>query len=171
MLPTKTINEVVEVLRSKGINLPVSQNIVRPAEDLPIESVKQINQLKDGEIVIYSRAPAIVIAQITARKAAPIEEAKSSGAIEKFLMSKSRNDVVQGEVKRVREAAKVAYLGEFAAGATAAAPVVVPEKVTPSVAAPPMPATPAAPIASPAMDAAAKDSSKDVIDKGLKGLK
>ena len=170
LLPTKTLAQVVEVLRANNINAPVSQNVIRPAEDLPLETVKQITNLKDGEIAIYARPPAIVIAQITARKALPIEEAKATQAIEQFLSGKTRNEVAQAEVKRVHDAAKITYLGEFTGGvAPVGAPVV--EKKVPSVAAPAMPATPVAPAPTPAMDAAAKESSKEVIEKGLKGLK
>jgi EpsD family peptidyl-prolyl cis-trans isomerase len=122
LAPTKTIQEVVEVLRQKGYNLPVSQNIVRAAEDLPTESLKQIAKLKDGEIIIYSRPPGVVIAQIIARKATPLDEAKAKPAIEKFLANKGKGELVQTEVKRVKEAAKISYLGEFAKDAVAPVP-------------------------------------------------
>jgi EpsD family peptidyl-prolyl cis-trans isomerase len=147
LAPTKTIQEVLEVLRLKGFNLPVSQNIVRAAEDLPVESVKQIAAQKDGEIIIYGRPPGIVIAQIMARKAAPLDEAKAKPAIEKFLMNKARGELVQAEIKRVKDAAKITYLGDFAKDAVPKAPAVKPVETT------------------------TKDPSKEVLDKGLKGLK
>ena len=93
------MNEVVAVLNKYNINLPVSQNIVRGAEDLPIESVKVIAGLKDGEIVIYSRPPGVVIAQIQARKSDPMDEKKATPRIEQFLLAKSRNELAQAELK------------------------------------------------------------------------
>ncbi len=147
LLATRTIPDVIEALKQKGFSPPLSQNVVRPAEDLPAEVLKKIVAMKDGEIVIYGRKPAIVIAQINARKAVPLDEVKAKPAIERYLLNKARAETVQSEVKRIREAAKVTYMGEFAEGQKPPAP------------------------AQPAPSGAAKDSSKDVIDKGIKGLK
>jgi EpsD family peptidyl-prolyl cis-trans isomerase len=150
--PAKTMAEVLEELRKKGISLPVAQNIVRGAEDLPQDMLKNFAKIKDGEVVIYPRPPAIVIGQIVARRTVAIDEVKAKPAIVKFLTSKSQGEMVQSQVRKLMDTAKIAYVGEFSKDAKA----VEPEK--------------------PKADDIAnkgnpKDNSKDVLDKGLKTLK
>jgi EpsD family peptidyl-prolyl cis-trans isomerase len=148
LAPTKTMQEVLEELRKKGISLPVAQNIVRAAEDLPQDKLKEFAKLKNGEIIVYAKSPGIMIGQIVARRTVPVDEAKAKPAIIRHLVSKSQGEVVQSQVRRLMDAAKVSYVGEFAKDAKAATP----EK---------------------AKDAgdATKDTSKDVLEKGLKTLK
>jgi EpsD family peptidyl-prolyl cis-trans isomerase len=149
LAPTKTMQEVLEELRKKGISLPVAQNIVRAAEDLPQDKLKEFAKLKDGEIVVYSKSPGIVIGQIVARRTVPLDEAKAKPAIIRHLVSKSQGEVVQSQVRRLMDAAKVSYVGEFAKDAK----VATPEK------------------AKDAGNITTKDTSKDVLEKGLKTLK
>jgi EpsD family peptidyl-prolyl cis-trans isomerase len=151
LLPTRTINEASEVLKSKGIELPVAQNITRGSEELPIEQVEKFAGLKEGEVVIYQRPPGIVVAQILSSKEAPVDVTRAKPVIERFLLNKARSEAVQGEMKRIKDAVKVTYLGEFAAGAE-----------------PPKAATPAGP-PTPAKATAADDAKS--MENGLKGLK
>lgn len=150
--PVKTMGEAVEELRKKGISLPVAQNIVRGAEDLPQDMLKNFAKVKDGEVVIYSRSPSIVIGQIVARRTVPVDEAKAKPAIIKFLTNKSQGEMVQSQVRKLMDTAKVAYVGEFAKDAkTNPSETQKPEELT--------------------SKASSKDTSKDVLDKGLKTLK
>jgi EpsD family peptidyl-prolyl cis-trans isomerase len=145
--PANTISEVIDVLRKFNLNVPVSQNIVRGSEDLPIESAKAISAMKDGEIVIYSRPPGIVIALIQARKADPLDEKKATPRIEQFLTNKAKSEAVSAEVKRLKDAAKVTYLGDFAAEASKTPKI---EQPKPTV---------------------TKTDDQNAMEKGIKGLK
>jgi EpsD family peptidyl-prolyl cis-trans isomerase len=122
LLPTKSIAEAAEVLKAKGIELPIGQNINRGTEDLPIDQVDKFLALKDGEVVIYSRPPGIIVAQILSSKDAPVDATKARPVIERYLANKARSEAVQAEMKRVKEGMKVTYMGEFAPGAVAAKP-------------------------------------------------
>jgi EpsD family peptidyl-prolyl cis-trans isomerase len=148
---TKNMQEVLEELRKKGINLPVGQNIIRAAEDLPQDLLKNLAALKDGEVIVYGRPPGIVIGQIVARRTVPVDEVKAKPAIIKFLSSKSQGEMVQSQVRKLMDTAKISYVGEFSKDAKPA-PVAAPEK-------------------SKGDETNAKDNSKDVLDKGLKTLK
>jgi EpsD family peptidyl-prolyl cis-trans isomerase len=144
--PANTIPEVVDVLRKFNLNVPVSQNIIRGTEDLPIESAKAISAMKDGEIVIYSRPPGIVIALIQARKSDPLDENKATAKIEQFLTNKGKSEAVAVEVKRLKDSAKVTYLGDFAAQSDKK-------------------------IAVEAKPTTTKTDDQNAMDKGVKGLK
>jgi hypothetical protein len=102
--------------------------------------------VKDGEVVIYSRPPGIVVAQILSSTAAPVDEKQAKPVIERFLQNKGRTEAIQSEMKRLKDEAKVTYLGEFAADAKA-----------------PAPAAPVAPTP--------KTDDANTIEKGIKGLK
>ncbi len=114
LLPTKNISEVASVLKAKGIELPIAQNVVRGTEDLPMDQIEKFLSLPDGEVVIYPRPPGITIAQILSSKEAPVDAAKAKPVIERFLMNKARTETVQAEQKRVKESLKITYMGEFA---------------------------------------------------------
>jgi EpsD family peptidyl-prolyl cis-trans isomerase len=149
LAPAKTMQEVLIELRKKGINLPLTQNVIRAAEDLPQNRVKDFANFKDGEVVIYARSPELVIGQILARKLVPIDEAQAKPAIVKYLLSQSKGDLVQSQVRKLMDTAKVSYVGEFAKDAK----LVVPEK------------------AKTDLDDVPKDRSKEALEKGLKTLK
>ena len=145
LIPAKSITEASAILKSKSIDLPIVQNVVRGSEELPMDLIQKISTLKDGEVIIYPRPPGIAIAQIMNSTDAPVDQAKAKPLIERFLNNQARTEAVQAEIKRIKEASKVTLMGEFAAGAEAPKPVAAPAAPTPA------------------------DAS--VIDKGLKNLK
>jgi EpsD family peptidyl-prolyl cis-trans isomerase len=124
LLPTKSIAEAAAVLKAKGIDLPIAQNVNRGTEELPMDQIEKFLALKDGEVVIYQRAPGIVIAQILSSLDAPVDATKAKPVIERFLVTKARAEAVQAEMKRIKEGMKVTYLGEFAPGAGAPKPAI-----------------------------------------------
>ena len=117
LLPTRTIAEAAQVMKERGLDLPVAQNVQRPSEDFPLEMLPKLANVKNGEVIIYPRGRGIVIAQLLDSREVPVDEAKARPAIERALLNRARSDAVQAEAKRVRDAAQVAYLGEFAEGA------------------------------------------------------
>jgi EpsD family peptidyl-prolyl cis-trans isomerase len=148
LLPTKSIQEAAAVLKAKGIDLPIAQNVNRGSEELPMDQIEKFLSLKDGEVVIYQRPPGIVVAQIMSSTDAPVDAAKAKPVIERFLVNKARGEAVQAEMKRIKDGMKVTYLGEFAPGA---------EAPKPAAANTPVPVNPT-------------DDAK-AMEKGLKGLK
>ena len=90
LFAAKNMPRVLETVSKRGINFPVTQNIVRGAEDLPLEKLKEIAKLKDGELIIYSRPTAIVITQIVGRRAASLDEANAKPMITSILPIRRR---------------------------------------------------------------------------------
>lgn len=171
LLPAKTAKEAAQVLRDRGIDAPIVIGSVRGSEQLPLIILPRFDQVKEGDLVIYAQPPAVVIAQVRSVRSEPIDEKRAGPLIEQFLLSKRRGEAVQAEVKRLREAASIAYTGEFAVPeATSASPD--------SQARPPAPdpvPTLASPASSPSGDqATAAPSTAPVVDpsisRGLKGL-
>jgi hypothetical protein len=79
-----------------------------------------------------------------------VDEARAKPAIEQFLLNEAKRKLIESDVKAMRAAARVQYVGKFAEGAASAAA--------------------AAPSPAPAPAAAASGLDADAISKGL-GLK
>lgn len=147
LAPVKTIQEAASVLRERGIDAPIATNSTRGSEQIPLSVLPQFDKLKEGDVAIYAQPPAVLISQVVSIRSEPVDEKRAGPVIEQFLMNKKRAEAVQAEAKRLREAAKVVYTGEFEGGGA--------------------PPAPAAAVPSPA-PAKAQD---DPMNKGVKGLR
>lgn len=157
----KTLQDVANY--AKANNLPANANsVVRAAEQLPMEFAARLYKLKDGEIVAVPGPGGIAVVQLVQSQAQPLDEAKATPFIEQFIQNKARMELAQNEVKNLRAAAKIEYVGDFAKPVEAAAPAPAGE---PSATAAPAPA--AADTAAPGAAAPAQD----FLEKGLQGLK
>lgn len=147
----KNLAEFVEYLRSNGFKFAGNQ-AVRAAEQLPLNNLEAIARMKDGDSAVVQTPTGLQVLFLTGSRSQPIDEARARPAIEQFLLNQRKAELVQKEVKAMRETAKIEYIGKFAAPAAAAA----------ASAAATTPALPAAPAAS-GLDG-------DAISKGM-GLK
>lgn len=161
----KRIEEIAALLRSKDIKF-TGGSASRPAEQLPLELLPKVHALKDGEYLIIQAGKAATIIRVAGSQQSPVTEEKARPAIEQFINNRRTNEAVAAEMKRMRGATTIAYMGEFdkpaAAPTTAegAAPSISGE-ATPSVA---MPAPAEAPAAAPGAD-------QDALQRGIQGLK
>ena len=148
----------------KGQNIQFATNAgVKAAEQLPLDVLPQFHKLKDGQTAVIPSPNAILVVQVVASESQPLELKQATAFIEKFLINQTRSDLASAEVKKLRDAAKIEYVGDFAMAGEAAKPVR--EGVTPGAAAAITPA-PVAPAGSAPPAAADKH-----IDKGVAGLK
>lgn len=165
----KRIEDIAAFLRDKQVPF-TGGGAARPAEQLPLELLPKIHALKDGENLIITTGKGATLVRVAGSQQAPVAEDKARPAIEQFLNNRRVNEAVAAEMKRMREATTVAYMGEFnkpagAAGtpaAGAAATSVTTE--APAAAAPanlPAPAAPAAPAS----------ADQDALQRGIQGLK
>ena len=167
----KSLNDVINYAKANNLQYKAN-NSVRAAEQLPMEFVTRIAKLKDGEIVAIPGAGGMAIVQIAASQSQPLDEKQATPFIEQFLQNKIRMELAQSELKALRTAAKIEYMGDFVksaaeAAAAAAAPAV--PGAAADAAAPGAIAEPAAP-AAPAPAAGAAPA-PDFMEKGLSGLK
>ena len=162
----KNLNEFAEYLKANDFRFAGNQ-AVRAAEQLPLASLDAIARMQDGQSVLSPNPNGLTVLFLAGSRSQPVDEARARPAIEAFLTNQRKAELVQKDIKGLRDAAKVEYVGKFGEGATPApaasapAAAVVPAP-TPTPAPAATPATPAAPAAS-GLDAAA-------ISKGM-GLK
>lgn len=148
----KNVNEFVQYLNSAGLRFSGNQ-AVRAAEQLPLASLDALSKLQDGQALVVPTPTGAQVAVLAGSRMQPVTEEQARPAIEQFLLNERRRKLVEDEVKAMRAAAKIEYVGKFAGGPGAAA----------SAPAAASPATPAAPAASGALGGAD-------VSKGL-GLK
>ena len=186
--------EEVEVLRSKlaaakdfpaflaflkESNFKFSANqVVRAAEQLPMASVDKFAAMKDGESVFNAAPGGVQILFLAGSRTQPVDEQRAVPAVEQFLLNERKRKVVEDDLKALRAAAKIEYVGEYAKGG---AKEVTPAPITPE--APPLmsvaPAQPAGSMPSaarqievePINTAPASSPTSGVLEKGIKGFK
>lgn len=154
---SKNINEFVEFLKANEFKFAGNQ-AVRAAEQLPLQSLDMIAKMTDGQAMMNQAANGVQVLVLAGSRSQPVSEEQARPAIEQFLLNERKRKLVEDDMKAMRGAAKIEYVGKFAdkaAGAEAAA----------SGAAPAAPAPAPAPAAAPASGLNASDISKGM---GLK---
>ncbi len=150
----KSLGEFVEYLKANDFRFNGNQ-AVRAAEQLPLASLDNISRLKDGDSMVSPAPNGITVLFLSGSRSQPVDEARARPAIEAFLLNQRKTEVVQKDIKALRESSKVEYVGKFAEAAASA----------------PAAATPApAPTASEAPAPAASGLDPASISKGM-GLK
>jgi EpsD family peptidyl-prolyl cis-trans isomerase len=121
---SKTMIQLVTWLRSQNIKFQANV-ATQAAEQLPIELIGKIYQMKEGDLLTIPRGNAVVVSQLDKAENAPLTEEQAAPFIEQFLQNRKRADLSTEELKRLRAAAKIEYLGDFAtskSGADTAVP-------------------------------------------------
>src|SRR5690606_19096460 len=103
---------------------------------LPLDLVPKFAQLKVDDVVIYPLGSGMVISQVRSVVSAPVAEDQAGPVILQFLRNRDRNTWLQAEISRLRKAAQVTYMGEFAGGAPQDAVVEAGSPAAPAVTAP-----------------------------------
>ena len=154
----KPIVDVANWLKSKDIKFD-GGSATRAAEQIPLERLAQIHSLKDGQSVVMESPQAITLLRVASSQSSPVAEAAALPRIEQFLTNQRASDAVAANIKQLRTAAKITYMGEFAKteGSTTA-PAAAAKDAAPAPAAP-------APAEAPAANG------KTAIEKGVAGLK
>jgi hypothetical protein len=101
-----------------------------------------------------------------------VSETQAAPRIQQFLHNQRVSSAVGKEMKRLKDSAKVEYMGEFAEGAPAKAAAAPAPAANPAASAPPRVANPApAAVPSAAAPAAADPSAASQFEKGIRGLR
>ena len=142
----KNINEFIEYLKSKEIRFTGNQ-AVRAAEQLPLNSLEAFAGMKDGQAMIVPAANGVQVVLLAGSRSQPVNEEQARPAIEQYLLNERKRKLVEEDLKALRAAAKIEYIGKFAEPA-ASAPAAAASAMGPAT-----PAAPAAPAASSGLTA------------------
>jgi EpsD family peptidyl-prolyl cis-trans isomerase len=140
---SKNINEFVEFLKANDFKFAGNQ-AVRAAEQLPLQSLDAFAKMTDGQAMLNQAPNGVQVVVLAGSRSQPVGEEQARPAIEQFLLNERKRKLIEDDVKAMRAAAKIEYVGKFAEGAPGAAPA--------APAAPAKPAPEAAPAASGALN-------------------
>ena len=116
----KSVNDFVEYLKTNNFRFAGNQ-AVRPAEQLPLNMLDTFAKMKDGQAMLLPSANGAQVVVLAGSKSEPVDEARAKPAIEQFLLNDAKRKLIESDVKAMRAAARVQYVGKFAEGAAAAA--------------------------------------------------
>lgn len=125
----KSLKQVADFLHERKIAFSADSG-VRTAEQLPLAQLPQIAQLKQGQVLVFPAGKNHLTAlEVVVSQAQPVDDKKAAPAIEQFLANHKREELAVNEVKRLRDAAKIEYVGDYAK--YAAEPVAAAAPTTP----------------------------------------
>ena len=129
----KNINEFVEYLKAKEFRFSGNQ-AVRAAEQLPLNSLDAFARMKDGEAMLAPNANGVQVVVLAGSRSQPVTEEQARPAIEQYLLNERKRKLVEDDMKAMRAAAKVEYLGKFAEAAASAPAGAASSQPTPAAA-------------------------------------
>lgn len=151
MNESKSLEKFVGWLDSKKVKMQ-SSVVVKPAEQLPLEMLSRLAQMRQGQIMAVETPTNFSLSILMGARDQPLNEAQATPAIQRFLTAQKRDKLAEAEIKRLRGEAKIELLGKFSEKETEKAPVVT---------------------AAPAMENTVKNNTSDDADfikKGAAGL-
>ena len=114
----KSMQEIARWLKEKNISFK-ENDVSSAAEKLSMEILPKIAKLKAGQSTVIVTGQVMHVVSVTQSIEAPVNLATALPQIQQYLGAERRQQMVSSELKKLRDSAKVVYLGEFAAGGSA----------------------------------------------------
>jgi len=116
---SKSIGEFIETLKANDYRFAGNQ-AVRAAEQLPANSLEAFSRMKDGQAALVPSPGGVQVVVLAGSRSQPVSEEQARPAIEQMLLGERRRKRVEEDMKALRAAADIEYLGRFAAPAASA---------------------------------------------------
>lgn len=127
----KDVPAFTEHLRSAGFKFGTRQ-LLTPAEQMPLDRLDRFAQMKEGQTTFAALPMGAQVMVLLGSRLQPVEEEAARPAIEQFLSNDRRHKAIVADIAALRAAAKIEYLGEFAADAKQLPPVAPTDAAPPS---------------------------------------
>jgi EpsD family peptidyl-prolyl cis-trans isomerase len=108
-----SLDEFVAWLKSVNIQANAVQS-VKPAEQLPFEILPRIHDLKDGQTIVIKSPTSLNIIVVTGSQNQAVSAEQAKPAISRYLLTARKRDLAEAEIKKLRDAARIEYLGDYA---------------------------------------------------------
>jgi EpsD family peptidyl-prolyl cis-trans isomerase len=110
---TKSLEELAGKLRKEHIDFKTAAT-VKAAEELPTVLLPKFSKMAKGEVAIIPAGDSLSVLQLQDFKEQPLTEEQAKPAIGKFLFEQKRKVFIEAEMKKLRDAAKIEYIGAYA---------------------------------------------------------
>lgn len=110
---SKNLNDFVAWLKAESIPARVGQS-TQAAEQLPLEILPRLHQLKDGQAMTMASAGSLTILFVAGSQTQPMTQEQARPVIERFLLNARKREAAEAELKKLKEQAKIEYLGAYA---------------------------------------------------------
>lgn len=120
------VHEVKEWLAREQIEFRLA-TAVKPAEQLPLESLKGFARMKDGQMVLSRTGTGALLVHLVTSREQPLDKTAARPMIERYLLNARKTALAKAEVERLRDGARI----EYAPAAPAAQAEVAAEQVAP----------------------------------------
>ncbi|MBI5750790.1 MAG: peptidyl-prolyl cis-trans isomerase, EpsD family [Hydrogenophilales bacterium] len=170
-----SMEQIAQWLKSRNIQF-TGTNSARAAEQMPPEYLKRIAQLQNGQIGTLRSSNSVMLVRMLGSQPQAVNETQAKPAIEQLLAKQKNIELASAEMKKVRDASKIVFLGDYVdlgkEPALAQAKTAVPAAVSESQSekAVEKPIDKASVIPSPSVKATEKPIDK-AMERGLSGLK
>jgi len=111
----KNIGEFVDYLKANDYRFAANQ-AVRAAEQLPLNALETLSRLKDGQATMLQGPSGVQVVALAGSRSQPVSEEQARPAIEQYLLNERKRKLVDEDIKALRAAAQIDYLGKFAEG-------------------------------------------------------
>ena len=116
-----SLGDFVTWVKEQGIDGKTAV-VVKPAEQIPLPLLGRLSQMKDGQVTVLPARPGqVLIHQLLESQMQPVSLEQAKGAIERVLMVQKRKELMEADLKKLREAAKIEYTSGYAPAAEAQA--------------------------------------------------
>jgi EpsD family peptidyl-prolyl cis-trans isomerase len=162
----RNLNEVAAALKAKSISFSAGGGM-RNAEQVPLDLLPKLHALKDGQNLLVVQGQGAVMLRLIGSSSSPVSMAVATAGIDQFLSNKRVTDTVAADMKRLRSAAAVSYVGDFVPASTAS----VGSATSATAAQSPVGLEKLAPKAKEAADQSIGRPDAGQLERGLQGLK
>jgi EpsD family peptidyl-prolyl cis-trans isomerase len=109
----RDLDEVAGWLKWRNLKVGPVTGATQPAEQLPLGQLSRLASMREGEIAVFASAPGATVIQLVHAQDAPLTEQQAAPLIEQFIAGRKRLELAAAEVRRLREVAKIEYVGDF----------------------------------------------------------
>jgi EpsD family peptidyl-prolyl cis-trans isomerase len=105
--------ELVDYLKRSKINFKGNQGVLA-AEQAPMDALERLSKMKDGQMLLMPSAAGATVIMLVSSRAEPVDLPGAKPVIEQFLINDARRKRNEADVKALRAAAKIEYIGKYA---------------------------------------------------------
>jgi EpsD family peptidyl-prolyl cis-trans isomerase len=105
------LDEVAAWLRLRNARF-TAFSATYPAEQVPLSQLPELARMKASEIAVFATPLGASVVQLLHAADAPLSEQQAAPLIEQFLAARKRMELADAEVRRLRDGARIEYVGD-----------------------------------------------------------